>query len=403
MASLVACSNDDTVAVSYKAYNYTPTSIVSVAINGEGGILNASAYGGGGGEVCCVVLPAEWRPGLKATNKWEEDGDWLKDDKGNIVIRDGDKIYVPKPSKEKTIDIPKYEAKGQMGQFRLHFFPNDVVKVAVLPYGPGHAGYPYPYPKDPTEKDSFLAIIPGVNMYHEARKAGVPLTAWPQLDLALQQALTPAASVTKDFNAYLHAASIGAGSVEQLGRRHMGLHFSYRFKHLSSYDYFLTAPYRNSTRVDQGYLYTTQRTFYMQLAKLRDLVSQQDPQFAKTWSFQRNYGSYLDKASSTWDELRASPSTMSTALNMAWKSTLPGLIWGQAKGIFEAKQAKTSFDFALEVAQSIHVESVTPEIEAFFERYIHDSEAGFMALDMNEYAYNGIGIVKFRTVYKGNG
>lgn len=55
---------------------------------------------------------------------------------------------------------------------------------------------------------------------------------------------------------------------------------------------------------------------------------------------------------------------------------------------------------AFQVAQHIHVEAVTPEVEAFFDRYIHDCEARFMAMGMDEYAFNGIGIAKFRTVYK---
>jgi len=35
-------------------------------------------------------------------------------------------------------------------------------------------------------------------------------------------------------------------------------------------------------------------------------------------------------------------------------------------------------------------------------RYVHDSMAGFISMGMNEYASNGIGIAKFRTVFKGN-
>ena len=83
VAPLGACSQDNTVAASYKAYNHTATPIDSVIINGQGGILNVSAYGGGGKEVCCVVLPSKWHPGLKVTIKWEEDGDWLKDKNGD--------------------------------------------------------------------------------------------------------------------------------------------------------------------------------------------------------------------------------------------------------------------------------------------------------------------------------
>jgi hypothetical protein len=122
MAALAACSNDETVAVSYVGYNHTPRSIVSFSINGEGGVLNVSAYGGGGKEVCCVVLPAKWRPGLQAAIKWEEDGGWLKDDKGNLVIQDGIKVYVRRPAKQTTVGIPKYASGDAMGQFAVHFF-----------------------------------------------------------------------------------------------------------------------------------------------------------------------------------------------------------------------------------------------------------------------------------------
>lgn len=250
---------------------------------------------------------------------------------------------------------------------------------------------------------SFLAIIPGVNMYHEARKAGVPLIEWGGLNEAVQRALTPSTAVITDFNAYLGAAKIGTGSIEELGRRNMSLYFSYRFKYLTSYDYYQTAPYEHSSRTDQGYLYTTQRSFFMQLAKLRELITKNDPQFAATWPFQQKYGSSLDRASRSWDEMSAAPSTLDKAMNMAWKYSTPGMLVAAVKAPFAAAQEKNSLDHAFEVAQSIRVESVTPEIQTFFDRYIHDSEAGFIAMGMNEYAYNGIGIVKFRTVYKGNG
>ena len=146
-----ACGQDDTVAVGYEAYNHTSTSINSVFVNSKGGVLNAPAYGGGGG-VCCVVLPSKWRPGLTAVVKWEEDGDWLVDANGSVVFRDGKKVYVPRPFKQKTVFIQKYLDGDQTGRFQIHFFPGDDVKVSVLPYGPGHKDYPYPYPKKPQDR-----------------------------------------------------------------------------------------------------------------------------------------------------------------------------------------------------------------------------------------------------------
>ncbi|MCE1239765.1 MAG: hypothetical protein LWW83_07610, partial [Azonexaceae bacterium] len=57
---------------------------------------------------------------------------------------------------------------------------------------------------------------------------------------------------------------------------------------------------------------------------------------------------------------------------------------------------------AIDVAKRIDTKSLTAEVEVFFHRYIHDSMAGFIDMGMNEYKLNGIGITKFRTVFKGN-
>ena len=54
-----------------------------------------------------------------------------------------------------------------------------------------------------------------------------------------------------------------------------------------------------------------------------------------------------------------------------------------------------------EVAQAMDVSKVTPEVEAFLESNVHDSMAGFIK-QLDEYQRNGIGLMKFRTVFKGN-
>ena len=142
---LAACSGDDTVAVSYAAYNHTDKSIVSIVINGEGGILDASAHGGGG-SMCCVILPRRWRPGLMATIKWQLDGDWLKDEQGKEVIRDGKTVLVPGPWKERTVEVPKYTSEGDLGTFFIHIFPGDEVKVLMNIYDAGNPQHPLPHP-----------------------------------------------------------------------------------------------------------------------------------------------------------------------------------------------------------------------------------------------------------------
>ena len=140
---LVACSGDETVAVSYAAYNHTDKSIVSIVINGEGGILDASAHGGGG-SMCCVILPKRWRPGLMATIKWQEDDIPIFNPDGTRKVIDGVPASKESPWKERTVEVPKYE--GEMGTFFIHIFPGDEVKVLMNIYGAGNPNHPLPHP-----------------------------------------------------------------------------------------------------------------------------------------------------------------------------------------------------------------------------------------------------------------
>lgn len=140
---LGACSGDETVAVSYAAYNHTDKSIVSFVINGEGGILAASAHGGGG-RMCCVVLPKHWRPGLMATIKWQEDDIPIFNPDGTRKVIDGVPATKESPWKERIVEVPKYE--GELGTFFIHIFPGDEVKVLMNIYGAGNPNHPLPHP-----------------------------------------------------------------------------------------------------------------------------------------------------------------------------------------------------------------------------------------------------------------
>ena len=57
---------------------------------------------------------------------------------------------------------------------------------------------------------------------------------------------------------------------------------------------------------------------------------------------------------------------------------------------------------AYEIAERINITALTPAIENLCANYIHDSMAGFINFGMNEYSYNGIGLGKFRSIFKGN-
>lgn len=138
---------------SYVAYNYNAVPIDSVVINGEGGVLNVSAYGGGGKEVCCVILPSYWRPGLTVRIKWQSGGHWERDANGQIVWHNGEQQFVEGTWKERTVEVPPYiGGEGMdMGRFHISFFPNDDVKVLVNRWGAGHPTS-YPGPRDPRKE-----------------------------------------------------------------------------------------------------------------------------------------------------------------------------------------------------------------------------------------------------------
>lgn len=135
---LAACS-EETVAVSYVGYNHTDKSIVSIVVNGEGGVLHAPAHDGGG-QACCVVIPKKWKPGLKATIKWQEGGTFQRGENGVVLKTNGVPVVIEGSWKERTVEVPRYE---EMGDFYIHFVPGDEVKIAVALYGPRSRKHPY--------------------------------------------------------------------------------------------------------------------------------------------------------------------------------------------------------------------------------------------------------------------
>jgi hypothetical protein len=62
------------------------------------------------------------------------------------------------------------------------------------------------------------------------------------------------------------------------------------------------------------------------------------------------------------------------------------------------------------MADAINTEKLNPTIEEFLGNYVHDSMAGFIEMGekipggfwTNEYEINGLGILKFRKIFKGN-
>jgi hypothetical protein len=204
-----------------------------------------------------------------------------------------------------------------------------------------------------------ISIIPGLRMYQDARKSGVPLVAWGQLDKQFQDNLTPSSQVVSDFNDYHRNARVPEAAVEAMHRAHMGLYFSFRFKIRGEFIH--RGPFKTAPSTDQGYLARTQAAFIERLASMRG-------------------GNPLDA--------KFDPGVAAVHHRRVVTAT------GAAPGVADSH--------LFEVAERINVLDVSPAIERFCERYIHDSMAGFIGMGLDEYAANNIGIVKFRTVFKGN-
>lgn len=230
-------------------------------------------------------------------------------------------------------------------------------------YAPGDLGVS-PAP------NSIVATIPGAHMYKAAIDSGVPLKPFGILAKQYEADLTPSDTAIEDFNNYLRTAKVSPGPVEDMARKHMSLYFSYRFKHRSSF--FQRLPYSTAEPKHQGYLRKTQDCLISRLLSLQ--------------SFQPGVPQSVRRAermAPDFDPVKAAESYEKRCKELRLQLPLP--------------QQR-----AVEVAKRIDVRAVTPEAERFFDRYVHDSMAGFIDLGMNEYALNGIGLVKFRTVFKGN-
>ena len=210
------------------------------------------------------------------------------------------------------------------------------------------------------QQDSFMSMIPGINMFHEARKAGVPLLPLNTLAPIYRDALTPSATVITDFNTYVRESKIGSGPVEEMGRRHMSLYFSYRFKHRAAF--YQRSPYLTAPSLDRGYLHETQQCLIERLSRLGSGGNAMAPDF--------------------------DPPQMAELHEKMMRAA------GLSLGLKEKH--------AIQVAKRINIGTVSPGIEQFFDHYVHDSMAGFIGFGMREYTFNSIGIVKFRSVYKGN-
>ena len=127
LLTMVGCSDaNESNPAGVSGYNYTDFYIDQFRVSNED--QNLSAFGSNimpkdrgevrstGGEMCCIGIPAHWRPGMKLVVKWNID-----------KIQDG---RTPGKWYTATTEVPPYDP-GTYG-FVVHFLPSDRIRVQVL-------------------------------------------------------------------------------------------------------------------------------------------------------------------------------------------------------------------------------------------------------------------------------
>ncbi|ROP61540.1 uncharacterized protein DUF3304 [Enterobacter sp. BIGb0383] len=129
-----------------RGVNHTKQQIYRFSVNGNGGRLN--------GNTCCISLPNQWRPGLKADVEWEvstNDGlvkfpgyaDWDKYEAWEKKIKEGIVKH------RTTVDIPDYGDK-KCG-LTVHFLSCNRIKVTASCWALSRPEYPIKEPYDMEE------------------------------------------------------------------------------------------------------------------------------------------------------------------------------------------------------------------------------------------------------------
>ena len=123
--------------VSISGYNYTIEGIQEFTVNGQwGGSVSIGA--GGGSNVCCVMLPKKWQPGLTAEVEWRR-SDCGGNGPGNERCPIGKRPWAPAKTLKKTVPIDFYDRPYGM---YVAFLPNDEVKIYVTPVGLANPEHP---------------------------------------------------------------------------------------------------------------------------------------------------------------------------------------------------------------------------------------------------------------------
>lgn len=111
--------------------------------------FNVGREGGGGSDVCCVLLPRQWRPGLSVDLRWEV-ANWIEVDKAR---KENQEVVPTFKHFKGRVPVEKYESPERVV---VHFFEGGKARVVVGAPGPSELRHAI-LPADSRAADSAIA------------------------------------------------------------------------------------------------------------------------------------------------------------------------------------------------------------------------------------------------------
>ncbi|MFK7608894.1 MULTISPECIES: DUF3304 domain-containing protein [unclassified Pseudomonas] len=138
------------LGASISGVNHTSAAINHFSVNGGGG-PNIGPYGGGPrSQMCCAMLPVQWREGLTVVVEWEKDpSPYDYATLSEPLFSDAWTARMKEMSEKDTrhravVEVAPYK---QLGLVTVHFLPCDQVKVSASPTYEGLRDHPYNFPR----------------------------------------------------------------------------------------------------------------------------------------------------------------------------------------------------------------------------------------------------------------
>ena len=138
------------LGASISGVNHTSAAINHFSVNGGGG-PNLGPYGGGpGSQMCCAMLPVQWREGLTVVVEWEKDpSPYDYATLSEPLFSDAWTARMKEMSEKDTryravVEVAPY---AQLGLVTVHFLPCDQVKVSASLTYEGLSDHPYNFPR----------------------------------------------------------------------------------------------------------------------------------------------------------------------------------------------------------------------------------------------------------------